>query len=557
MMVANAAHGLLTDILKKAGSLERHVPNTPAALADWLKARSELEKRLRDIHNGLMLPARRFGNDDKAQSAWREWLKSGVPLVREMRYNLDCCQFDAISELGDERFLAYGQKAQAAALTSNPKNRELFGELDALSERRRQLSNAIAVEIDGDKVPRAQLAGLLRADERDVRKKAWLAVNDAWAETMEDFSDIITQMIALRGEVADNAGFGNFCDWSFVHLQRWEYGQNECYRYHEAVARHITPLLRAYDQKLADAIGVEQLAPWDVEYAEQLSMPRLRQISSARLLREMGQILSALDDELGGQFEHLKAQMCFDIEAREDKARGGFQVTRHNPPLPFVFINGNGTYADLRSLIHESGHALHSVYACRHDLIWDQLMPMELAETASMALEYLSTAFWHIAYDNRQSLASALTNQWARVPKLLSWIAAIDRLQHEMYSTMENSEQRRRQRWLELDDWLGRSLDWQEFEHHRQWQWHRQLHLYTSPFYYFEYACGLTVAVELEAMMAEQGTAQVMQKYRSFLAMGGSRSLKETFAALDCGLSLNGQRMAKVAARLQGKLQLS
>ena len=44
---------------------------------------------------------------------------------------------------------------------------------------------------------------------------------------------------------------------------------------------------------------------------------------------------------------------------RKGKAPGGYQATLDEARLPFIFMNAVGVDGDVRTLLHEAGHAFH------------------------------------------------------------------------------------------------------------------------------------------------------------------------------------------------------
>ncbi len=56
-------------------------------------------------------------------------------------------------------------------------------------------------------------------------------------------NNLYSQLIAKRQKVAQNAGFANFRDYKFVELGRFDYTKEDCYQFHEAVKKHVMPLV--------------------------------------------------------------------------------------------------------------------------------------------------------------------------------------------------------------------------------------------------------------------------------------------------------------------------
>ena len=49
-----------------------------------------------------------------------------------------------------------------------------------------------------------------------------------------------------------------------------------------------------------------------------------------------------------------------DVESRKGKAPGGYNCPLAETGAPFIFMNAAGTLDDVTTMVHESGHAVHS-----------------------------------------------------------------------------------------------------------------------------------------------------------------------------------------------------
>ena len=60
-------------------------------------------------------------------------------------------------------------------------------------------------------------------------------------------------------------------------------------------------------------------------------------------------------------FDSMRTGSCLDLETRPGKAPGGYQYQRQQSRLPFIFMNAAGLQRDLTTMVHEAGHAFHSL----------------------------------------------------------------------------------------------------------------------------------------------------------------------------------------------------
>ena len=53
----------------------------------------------------------------------------------------------------------------------------------------------------------------------------------------ETLNALYSQLVNKRQLVAQNAGFPNFRDYKFIELGRFDYTKEDCFQFHQAVAR--------------------------------------------------------------------------------------------------------------------------------------------------------------------------------------------------------------------------------------------------------------------------------------------------------------------------------
>ncbi len=61
----------------------------------------------------------------------------------------------------------------------------------------------------------------------------------AWKTALQ-LNELFDKLLARRQQVAVNAGFENYRDYKFRELGRFDYGPEDCFRFHEAVREHIS-----------------------------------------------------------------------------------------------------------------------------------------------------------------------------------------------------------------------------------------------------------------------------------------------------------------------------
>ena len=206
----------------------------------------------------------------------------------------------------------------------------------------------------------------------------------------------------------------------------------------------------------------------------------------------------------------------------------------------------------METLIHEAGHAFHTL-ACRDEPLMDyRHAAMEMCETASMGMELL--AFEHLdVFYNEADLKRARREQLEGVIGLFPWMATIDAFQHWLYTHPDHTRDQRTAFWLDLRKRFGGIEDWSELETAQQAQWQRQLHLFGHPFYYIEYGIARIGALQLWRN-SRQDKSRAIRRYQAALALGGSRPLPQLWQAAGLQFDFSESTLRPLTAAVMKEL---
>jgi oligoendopeptidase F len=375
----------------------------------------------------------------------------------------------------------------------------------------------------------AQMAPFLEEIDRSVRKEAWELAANRRLEDRETLDKLFDQMKELRIEIAREAGFSNYVDFAFQERERFDYGPADTIRFHEAVERAVVPLARQIQKEQQTALKVETLRPWDAS-VDRLGRGPLEPFKDVeKLASGCEAIFRDVDSELGEQFAFLRSRELLDLPNRKGKAPGGYQTTLEDARLPFIFMNAVGLDSDLRTLLHEGGHAFHTLASRGEPLAAYRESPIEFCEVASMSMELLGArridAFYQPAEKDRSN-----RKLLEGIVLILPWIATVDAFQLWIYRHPNHTWAERRAAWRELLERFGGDIDWTSYEEARDHSWHRQLHIFLYPFYYIEYGIAQLGALQIwQRSLTDRAGA--VADYKKALALGGARPLPELFAA--------------------------
>ena len=383
-----------------------------------------------------------------------------------------------------------------------PENIPLETEVSKLSQQYQKLSGSMTVQYDGKEQTLQQMGRYLELPDRMKREEAWRLSTQRRLQEKDQFEDLFDRMLGIRVQLAKNANFDNYRDYTFRRKERFDYGPEDCQDFHESAEKTIRPLVLKIQKRRMNKMGLSSLKPWDLS-VDPSGLPPLKPFDQTeKLISGCERIISQVDPQLGLYFKNMKDLGLLDLESRKGKAPGGYQSTLDEVRLPFIFMNSVGLDGDIRTLLHEGGHAMHS-YLSRPIAFWTyRHAPMEFCEVASMSMELMGNPFLNEFYPDPREASRSIVRHLEDVVTLLPWIATIDAFQHWIYTHPGHSRQDRTDYWVQLRNRFGGLEDWMGFEEIRSYLWHRQLHIFELPFYYIEYG------------IAQLGALQVWKNFR-------------------------------------------
>ena len=408
-------------------------------------------------------------------------------------------------------------------------NIPIYTELTKLGQRYNEICGAMTVEFDGEERTMQQMGKYLQVSDRETRENAYRTVGERRFQESEKIDDIYEEMIALRQQVAQNAGYDNFRDYIFDAKHRFDYSPDDCKAFHDAVEAICVPLKRDVDDERRQNLNLESLRMWDMGHDVHGREPLKPFTKVEEMVAGTSRMFHRLSPELGVFFDSLRDGTSLDLDSRKGKAPGGYQVQRDHSRKPFIFMNATGLQRDLETMVHEAGHAFHSIYADDLPLIDYRNAPLEFCEVAAMSMELLTHDFLDEFY-SEEDAQRAVREHLEGIVSILAWIATIDAFQHWVYTNPNHSRAERHAKWLELGDRYGSVLDWSGFEDWRNVGWQRQLHLFSYPFYYIEYGIAQLGALQMW-LQYKESPEMALSNYAKSMRLGGSRPLPNLFEA--------------------------
>ena len=412
------------------------------------------------------------------------------------------------------------------------------------------INGAMSVEFKGREYTIPEMRIFLEANDRSVRESAWKAVADRRMQDEERLSEIFDELVQIRGEIASNAGFATYTDYMFRAMERFDYTKEDCLEFHDAIEAVCVPLMREINSRRKDSLRLGSLKPWDVNEKTGVGpdlkgRPPLKPFSDVNeMVGKLSKLFHRMSTDLGNKFDILVEMDTLDLDTRKGKAPGGYQYYLQKSKVPFIFMNAAGLQGDLETMIHEAGHAFHSMYCGHLELIGERSYPIEFAEVASMSMELMTQNEWGEFYGSEEANRARL-GHLEGVIFLLPWIATIDSFQHWIYSNPNHSREERKDAWNSIRDRFGSVMDWEDYGNYRDTSWQQQGHLFGVPFYYVEYGIAQLGALQLWRTQRND-SEKALTDYSNAMTLGNTRTLPELFSAADIELGFGKAHLSSL-----------
>ena len=365
----------------------------------------------------------------------------------------------------------------------------------------------------------------LYAGESADREIAANLLQDYYESLNQQCGDIYVQLVSLRQQQAQAAGFEDYLDYYYHNRSYRGYGRQEIEQFRAWVKAYIVPVYQQIKSDAQQRLGHPlNLFEYSSPLPEQSNASYLETITSASDLVEIVVgILQDLSPETREMIDFMTRNELYDLTSAPNKSSGAFTTYFYGWQEPFVLSN----YDDAGTYLHEMGHALNFYRTGDLTVLEQDLQGSDISEVHSQSLELLASPWLDRLYTDAD--AAEKSNVFEMFFTILS-ATMVDEFQHQVYESgsMSISEMNALYAQLEQEyfgeiDHLGLSflddgLDWVDIHH-----------LFESPMYYIEYA--LTGVVALGFWQdAQIDWDQAFADYIQFLDIPNDVNLPDSLA---------------------------
>ncbi|MEL7118875.1 MAG: M3 family oligoendopeptidase [Bacteroidota bacterium] len=525
-------------------------------LEEWIAHRSELDSAVTESFSRRYISITVDSSNQKAIDLYEYTVQELLPKVAAFEYelNLKLTSNTFLSKLPKEKYEVYIRSVKNETKLFHKDNLPLTTEVRMKSKEYGKIFSEMTIGMNGKQMTLQKAGSILEETDRSLREQVYHKIKKRILQDTEQLDNLFDELLKKRHQIAVNAGFENFRDYKFKELGRFDYTEEDCNDFHESIRTEILPILDEINDIRRGKMELSKLRPWDLNVDARGKFPLKPFKNIKDFINKTVRCLDRLDPDFGEVITIMNQMKHLDLDSRKGKRPGGYNIQLTDTGVPFIFMNATQSLNDLRTLLHESGHAIHSYLTRDLELNALKKFPSEISELAAMSMELLSMDHWDIFFKTEEDLKRAKINQLENVLKVLPWIAAVDKFQHWIYSHPQHNRQDRQESWINIYKSFSSNLvDHSGLEGYYRSLWHKQLHIFEVPFYYIEYGMAQLGAIAIWSNYRKDPKLAI-KNYKDALKMGYTRPIGEIYAEAGIEFNFSREYVAKLGAFVKREL---
>ena len=362
----------------------------------------------------------------------------------------------------------------------------------------------------------------LQSTDRNVRRESHIALDRYYMSRKETYDKIYDDLVNVRTAAAQKLGYSNFTELGYKRMERYDYTREDVAAFRDNIKKYIVPLTQQIRKLQQERLGVDRLMFHDLPclFAEGNPTPV---VSKETYEEAAGQFFRTMFGATPSFFDVLSEHGYTDLLSRPVKSTGGYCMYLEDYCIPFIFMNGNGTFDDVATVVHEGGHAYAALQGAESSPFVECLSPtLETCEIHSTSMEYMSYPFMDIFYGKQaeQYCELHMTDGLLFLP----YGCMVDEFQHIIYDNPHMTPDERHEIWKMLEQTYQPFINYDENDtpfHALGGAWMKKDHIFTTPFYYIDYCLSQICALELWDE-SRTDIKEALEKYNTLCQLGGS-----------------------------------
>ena len=241
--------------------------NSSEDLEQWLKDMSEMEAFISEDACWRQVRMTCDTENKTLEEAFNFFFMEIQPKIQPyadiLNKKLVDCPFT--KGLDQEKYFTYLRSVKKSIDLFREANIPLQAEAAVLQQQYGSIAGKMMIEQDGQEYTLQQAGKFLESEDRQIRETVYKKIAERRLVDKEPLNELFSKLIALRHQVALNAGFSNYRDYKFAEMGRFDYTPASCFQFHEAVKKEVVPLVNQIYQEQQQRLGLDNMRPWDTE----------------------------------------------------------------------------------------------------------------------------------------------------------------------------------------------------------------------------------------------------------------------------------------------------
>jgi oligoendopeptidase F len=503
-----------------------------ATIMSWLQDWTRIGDLTSELASRLYVATTRNTADTEAEQRYHAYLNNLYPAIMAAEQSLRQKLLDSGLEPAGLAIPLRTIRAEAALYREA--NLPLLAEEQRLCNEYNKIVGAQTIEWEGGEATVQQLQPVYQQADRPTRKRAWRLVAQRQHADRAAINELWGKFMHLRRQIAANTGLPDYRAYSWQALGRFDYTPENCFEFQQAIEAIVVPAAQRIYEKRRQRLGLDRLRPWDVDAQQPLDARPLRPFADVTELEAKAEaMLRRVDPELGGYFATMRRENLLDLDNRKNKGPGGYCTAFDAEQRPFIFMNAVGVADNVRTILHEAGHAFQVFEGVHLPYRQQREVPMEFSEVASMAMELLASPYLTTdegGFYTAEEAARARIDHLEHIILFWPYMAVVDAFQHWVYTnhTAATDPANCDAQWAKQWQRFMCGIDWSGLETEMSTGWQRKQHIHRHPFYYIEYGLAQLGAIQVWRN-ALRDQANAVSNYRKALALGGTVALPDLY----------------------------
>ena len=232
-------------------------------LEKWLVAAGELNSAVGQEGVERYVAMTCQTDDPEREAAYLSFIRDIEPQLKPLQNEVRNRYLDSPfrAQLAANRYAVFNRALENRRALYREANIPRETRLAELEQQYQKTMGAMTVTFQGQERTLAQMAPFLEETDRSVRQTAWELAASRRLQDKDALDDLFDQMMALRIEVAREAGFTSYVDFAFRQRERFDYGIADALKFHSAVEHVVVPLARQIQQEHRAALAYRPCVP--------------------------------------------------------------------------------------------------------------------------------------------------------------------------------------------------------------------------------------------------------------------------------------------------------